>query len=511
MRRLLLVLLLCFSSLSLHALGNGDFAISSLSLDRVEAQTGEPITLTIGVRANGPVASTDININLFNSWGEPLSVLGAIFPDGWQCNQVFPNCFAPTMTAGIEMQIFLQLTTPPVARQDPFTITVQASSGNDGVSDNNRRTVPLKLTPSTRVADLQLDVTAPPNPSPEGSPLTYVFTAKNSGPQELIDVRIGLQVNGQNLGAFTTAGAGWHCNTLLALCARPSLGAGESAPLELKFTAPSFPGEVSVQARLYTTEAHVDPNPSNEEKFLTTFIGDASNWSRVLVPLTETDIPGANGSLWKTELTGLIDSTSVVTIAPEGCGALEDPCQVPPAGTTFDLRRESIIRTDFPAQFIYVRKPEGKKLIVSTRVYDASKSSETAGAFVPTARDEDFSAEGFNVIGVPVAPQFRSTLRVYDATASVDGRVQFALFGDEESVPFHMGVAQLVSDPNRITFTTALLPAHPSIAQLDLSPLIPSRYSRVRVRVAGEDATLRLWGFVSVTNNQTSHVTVITP
>ncbi len=513
MRRLLLALLLCFSALSLHALGNGDFAISSLGLDKTEAQTGEPITLTIGVKANGPDVSADININLFNSWGEPLNVLAAAAPAGWQCSPVFANCWAPTMAAGTEAQIILQLTTPPVARQDAFTITVHASSGNDGVFDNNSRTIPLTLRTSTRVAELQLELTAPQNPVPEGSPLTYLFTARNAGPQDLSDVRMGVSLNGANLGAFTLAGAGWTCNVagFNGTCSRASLGAGASALLELKYTAPSTPGEVSVNALLFAAQAHVDPNPSNERRQLVTYVGDASTWSRVLLPLTDTDIPGANGSLWKTELTGFIDSATLVHIVPEGCGSREDPCQLPPAGVAIDLRRESLIGSGFPAQFIYVRKPDAKKLIVSTRVYDASKSTETAGAFVPTARDEDFSAEGFNVIGVPVAEQFRSTLRVYDATASVDGQIQFRLFGDEEKVPFHTGVAQLVSDPNRITFTTALLPAHPSIAQIDLSALIPPRYSRVRVQVATDDGSLRLWGFVSVTNNQTSHVSVIAP
>jgi hypothetical protein len=506
------VLLLCVFTLSLHALGNGDFAITTVSLDKTVAETGEPIALTIGVKANGPDASSDININFFNSWGEQLYPLSATVSAGWQCSQVFASCWAATMAAGTEAQLIVLLTTPPVVQQNAFSITVHASSGNESTIDNNSRTIPLTLRASTRIADLQIDLTAPQNPVPEGSVLTYVFTARNAGPHDLSDVRMGVTVNGPNAGAFTLTGSGWFCNAAAfdATCLRTSLGAGGSALLELKFTAPSTPGEVNVQARLFAAQAHIDPNPSNDQRFLVASIGDAS-WSRVLVPLTETDIPGANGSLWKTELTGLIESTTAVLTVPEGCGGLEDPCQLPPVGTAFDLRRESLVQSGFPAQFIYVRKPDAKKLIVSTRVYDAAKSTETAGAFIPTARDEDFSAGGFTVIGVPVAPQFRSTLRVYDATANVDGQIQFGLFGNEETFPFYVGAARLVSDPNRTTFTTALLPAHPSLSQIDLSALIPSKYSRVRVQVATDDASLRLWGFVSVTNNQTSHVTVIAP
>lgn len=514
MRRILWVLLLSLFSFSLSALGNGDFAVTSITADKTTAQTGEPITLTIGVKANGPDVSADININFSDSWGEPLNPLSASVPAGWQCSPVFANCWAATMAAGTEAQLILQLAMPPVARQDVFTITVHASAGNDPIFENNTRTLPLTLQVSPRVADLQMNLTAPDNPSPEGSVLTYTFNAKNAGPQDLNDVRMGVNVSGLNLGALTFTGAGWTCNVfpLNAACSRASLAAGATAPLELKFTAPSTPSQVAVQARLFAAQAHVDPNPSNEREALVTSIGDASNWSRILVPLTETDIPGANGSLWKTELTGLIESTTGLFMDPAGCGAIEDPCQLPPLGKTFDLRRESLVWPTFPAQFIYVRKPDAKKLVVSTRVYDASKSTATAGAFIPTARDEDFSAGGFTVIGIPVAPQFRSTLRVYDASASDFGEIQIGLFGDNENLPFYVGATHLQSDPDRQTFTTALLPAHPSIAQIDLSALIPAaKYSRVRVQIATEDASLRLWGFVSITNNETSHVTVITP
>src|ERR1044071_7453839 len=514
MRRIPSALLLCLFALSLQAagIGQGDFAISSLAVDQAEAQTGAPITLRIGVKAIGPSDSIDINLQFFNSWAEPLNPLSATVPQGWQCSPVFANCWATTMAAGTEAQIVLQLTTPPVARQNAFTITAHASSGNEIPIENNSRTIPLTLRTSTRIADLQVSLTAPRSPSPKGSPLTYLFTAKNAGPQDLNDVRMGVNVN-PNVGALTFTGEGWTCNVaaLDAVCSRPSMAAGAIAPLELKLTAPSVAGEVHVQARVFAVQAHVDPDPSNEREQPVTSIGDASNWSRILIPITETDIPGALGSLWKTELTGLIESTTPIVTEPTGCGGLEDPCQLPPRGKPFDLRRETLVWSGFPAQFIYVRKADAKKLVVSTRAYDASKNTETAGAFIPTARDDDFSPEGFSLIGVPVAPQFRTTLRVYDATANPDGRIQFALFGDNESLPFYMDAMRLQSDPDETTLTTALLPMHPSLAQIDLSAVIPAKYSRVRVQVVSDNSNVSLWGFISITNNETSHVTVITP
>ena len=66
--------------------------------------------------------------------------------------------------------------------------------------------------------------------------------------------------------------------------------------------------------------------------------------------------------------------------------------------------------------------------------------------------------------------------------------------------------------------TTALLPRFPSFTQINLSSLIPAGVSRVRVvihpvvpLVPPPVPPSKFWGFASITNNETSHVTVVTP
>ena len=101
---------------------------------------------------------------------------------------------------------------------------------------------------------------------------------------------------------------------------------------------------------------------------------------------------------------------------PDGCSALEDPCSLLPLNRSFDVFDEDLVYDGLGPQFIYVAKNEASKVKASTRVYDASRSDTTAGAFVPMPRDADFSSEGFSLVGIPAAPQFRSTLRIYDVT-----------------------------------------------------------------------------------------------
>jgi len=509
--RTTLGILLLFASLS--AFGYADVEVTSITANKSFAQTGEDVTLIIGVRNNGPDAAIDVGLNLSNSYGGSLNLLSSsTVSAGWQCSPIFTSCGSSNFASGAEAVLTLTIVTPPVVRQDPFRVSAHLGSGNGSGSDldNNRRDLTIALTPSSRAADLSIAVSAPPNPLAENAPLTLSYDVRNNGPQDLNDLRV-------DIGVFTVSqpvtitGAGWTCQMhtpAVASCRRSFLSAGSSAPLEARLTTPSFPIEMSVLARLFAAQPHVEGNPSNDEVWHTIFVGSASNWRRILLPITATDIPGANGSLWKTEIRGVIESLDAV-MEPSGCGPIEDPCSPPPLNRMFDVRDEDLIISDFGAQFLYVLSGDASKLKISTRVYDASKADETAGAFIPTARDEDFSVEGFSLIGIPVAPTFRSTLRIYDY-AGTGGDVAFAIYGDDASEPFHRGVASLHG--SEVKVTTALLPAHPAIAQLDLSALVPAGpYSRLRVIVQPLEQDAKVWGFVSITNNQTSHVTIVSP
>jgi hypothetical protein len=52
------------------------------------------------------------------------------------------------------------------------------------------------------------------------------------------------------------------------------------------------------------------------------------------------------------------------------------------------------------------------------------------------------------------------------------------------------------------------LPSHPGVIQLELGQVISlAGISTLRVDIDAETPGLRLWSFVSVTNNETHHVT----
>jgi hypothetical protein len=510
MRRTLLLVLCLLVATFAHAAS--DLEILSFTADKTTVESGGDVTLTIRIRNNGPDAATAANYNLGNNYGENVLLLAPTSAtNGWTCSNDFPHCFSLSVPAGSETVITMHVTTPPAVRSETFRFEWFGSASNESTTTNNRGLLELPLTPSDHIADLSLAVTAPPNPIGRNTQVTLAYDIRNNGPHDLTGIRVPVSINGALQIGQSYSGEGWTCtqrDAYNATCARPSLAAGASAPLTVTFVTPSYDLLMSAYAAVYSTQAHLDPNHANSEAARSLSIGNVADWSRLLAPITVTDVAGAHGSLWKTEVSALIESDTRVTIVPEGCGPVEDPCAYPPQNHVFDAFEQTIVTGDDP-QFVYVPKQDAAKVSLATRVYDASKSETTAGAFVPTARDGDFREDPFSLIAVPSGARFRSTLRLYEYDGRERSLVRVSLYGDDEAIPFDERTVQLKSGGGVLTF--ALLPYRPGYAQLDLSSLIPAHYDRVRVRVAAVDAGLKLWGFASITNNETSHVTVIAP
>jgi uncharacterized repeat protein (TIGR01451 family) len=512
--------MLCLTFLAGNALAAGDGAVTSFTADKSVVTSGEEVTFTIKVKNNGPDPATDLNINLLNSYSEPMYVLSATPGAGWQCSAVFTNCWTASMANGEEDTLVMRVLAPATVRPAAFVVTAHLSLSSGGAIDNNRLELPLTLQPSSRVADLSITLSAPPNPIPQSTPLTLAYDVRNNGPQDLTDVRVSFYSPVQNPTAVFE-GAGWTCTTLdpyATLCRRDSLGANANAPLSVKTTTPSTATQFETRAEVFSTQPHFEENLSNNRAWRGLSIGSASDWSRILVPLADRETPGALGSLWKTEIRGVLETTGVLPpMEPNGCGALEDPCSPPPLNRLFDAFDEQFVIDGLGPQFIFIARAQADVLRMSTRVYDASKSATTAGAFVPMPWDEDFEPESLSLVGIPAAPEFRSTLRIYDLSGVDGSEVEYMLYGDEESQPFHAGTWRLLNDDAGSFATTALLPRYPASVQVDLSALVPAKYSRVRVAMRtvthdnANDPPMKIWGFVSITNNQTSHVTVVTP
>ena len=250
-----------------------------------------------------------------------------------------------------------------------------------------------------------------------------------------------------------------------------------------------------------------------------TFVqGPESAYERVLLPIyVKGVIPGAHGTQWATDLWIHNGGTSAVSIADRVRPAEAACAPVIPLTLTLDAGRSLHNPDHFfppnrnnPSQMLYVSKPGADDVSLGLRVADVSRNTLNSGTDLPVIRESRFLTRTAQLLNVPLDNQnFRILLRVYDVTYSE------ALFS----------VRIYPSDPDRVqavygTTLTATTPRLPpfrpeaAYAELDITPLLNLRLAwpqNARIEVEPLNPGSRYWAFLSLTNNQTQLVTLVTP
>ena len=231
----------------------------------------------------------------------------------------------------------------------------------------------------------------------------------------------------------------------------------------------------------------------------------ASEFERILLPIgLEQSIAGGYGSVWKTELwvrnagDDPIEILNVCNVecppyllAP-GAALREPPIGYPRAGGP-------------PGAFVSADARFADNLQISLRIRDLSRQELTWGTELPVVRRADLRAGTIGLLDVPLEARFRQTLRLYSMAAEPIG-VTVSFF----EIPSLEPGAALVTRTLTITQATDYAPGYAEL--LDFGSVIPELVGKTRVYVEiHSDSALPFWGFISVTNNETQHVTTITP
>lgn len=240
-------------------------------------------------------------------------------------------------------------------------------------------------------------------------------------------------------------------------------------------------------------------------------------YERFLVPIVTTQpIPGAAGSLWSAKLlvrNGTADDVALYPFIADVPGLPTVPGQNIPKHRTLRLDIWGV--PDQPGALMFIDKSVASDVYFHLRVQDLSRQSQTWGTEIPVVRDSDLRTEKISLLGVPVSDGFRYMLRVYDPDGRPDARVRVRVFGTSvRSYPF--GEEDQLLGESEIPLRPPY-PGHawhvPGYAELgDFSQFASlGGYEQVLVEVEPVNDGLEIWAFVSVTNNETQHVTVITP
>lgn len=238
-----------------------------------------------------------------------------------------------------------------------------------------------------------------------------------------------------------------------------------------------------------------------------------SDYERYLIPVTVRQLPGANGSIWSTEW--LVRNSTDLPFAMifDAC-----PPNVSPCPTTWVEGRSteaySIVARGDGTEGAYVYVPKPMTPSMSLRVRDLSRNAQSFGTELPIVRDSDYRG-AMELLDVPTDPRYRSTLRLYGpgpATHYANVSV-FSEPGGRLIESYEVELSGMIHVPGGFAL-------HPSYAQLDpLTPAVRAAGERVRIVVRSllsfpgppPNASIPMYAFLTITNNETQQVTTVTP
>ena len=244
---------------------------------------------------------------------------------------------------------------------------------------------------------------------------------------------------------------------------------------------------------------------------------DPNDVETVLLPVTvarDTKIPGAFGSLWTATTTVVNGSDQRFDISvPWGdprllvSPPLPQYVTVEPYDTAYlDLALSGPLLVRIPRVF-------AEKISFQTRVHDESRATTNFGTHVPSVRERDFYTTRLMIADVPTAEPFRSTLRIYSTDGPPRGflvtvysqpRMLLSPY-PRPNPPFPIQLTELRAN----TAKSMELPYIPPVAEI-LLPALDSGPVQILVQPV-DDGIAPYYALVSVTNNETQHVTILTP
>lgn len=241
------------------------------------------------------------------------------------------------------------------------------------------------------------------------------------------------------------------------------------------------------------------------------FTGDG--FEVFLLPIASPETPGAYGSLWVTH-TSLYNAAHRPISIPADVYPLVclfpncTPVVLPPGSTHDSLVFQTPTGTP-PGALIWVKDEIVSDVRFSLRVQDISRQALTWGTEIPVVRERDLFRRAIHLHDVPLDPRFRQSLRVYDPLPHTGCRSVRIRFIDQEdgSVLLDETAELRRSDCNQTAGSV-----WPSAMEWHgLAERAGHHSGRMVIEITPLQDDMDIWGFVTINNNETQHVTTITP
>jgi len=327
-----------------------------------------------------------------------------------------------------------------------------------------------------------------------------------------------LPTSGGRIGIVT---GGWSPLDCATICNFDIVIGGQAVPRtsmygwgqEITITVPPHPaGYADLELR------HPYGEPAVKKNAIL-FVDDA-DMETVLLPAggsSQQATPGAFGSLWRTSTLAVNDSDQTLRIDVPRFNPF-----VPATALAQFVYLEPHATYDLPLFAPYpvlVRIPRAfaGQVAFQTRVFDESRATLNFGTHVPSVREQEFHRSRVAIAGVPTADPFRATLRIYSPDRNprafhvtlLTQPEQAALPGGGPPVQRGTVIMELQASTQFPDSNWASLPYTVPFSQMQLPAAGSAPVQAVIEPVDDGDAPF--WAFVSITNNETQHVTVLTP
>lgn len=242
-------------------------------------------------------------------------------------------------------------------------------------------------------------------------------------------------------------------------------------------------------------------------------------YARVLLPAySEQLIPGGFGSLWKVSFSvynGSGHEFVIYTCRPPGCLAdlwADEALEPNETQTALPTRYVDPVNPVAGAVIYLGWSPgqtssDANAVAVQLRIADVSRAATNAGTELPVVRESALRTSTLSLLQIPVDARFRASLRVFELDLD---RAEFAIRVIDQST------GALITEYRATTTTPAqgtfprYTPGFAEIADITRG-IADAGPGQLRIEIEPLTARSKFWAYVSITNNETQHVTLVTP
>lgn len=239
------------------------------------------------------------------------------------------------------------------------------------------------------------------------------------------------------------------------------------------------------------------------------------SYQTVLIPIVFSPfqiLEGANGTRWTGEIWVHNGSQSPIhSTQPLG------PCTVfcGPQMEPGDFQQQSglVSNQHDGGALLHLPAAGADQIFVQARLLELTRNSQPTGVELPIVREGDFFTGPVSILAIPAGIDVRSALRVYDPRRMTNSAVRVEFLDPAGEV---LATRELRPGDDAVVppgGTPGFPPAHPKVARLlDITMDFPqlNALDRFHVRITPLTPGMEYWAMVSVTDNVTQHVLLVT-